>query len=462
MAGQFNGAIHIGDCGGGADDCDLYAIGTQANIFIARVASSGDCIWGLSFGNSAEVAVTSLAVDDSGNVFVLGYFQGDIDFGSGEHSATSRDMFIAVFSSADGTLLWDAAFTSSGTDTPRSIALSSSTGFAITGTFDGNLNLGSGILLTPPVGSVDVFAASFSGDLQSGFSAEWGSAFGSTLVDPSYDIATSSAGGVLVACGFHGTLTVGGADYAIADPGGVDDALIMFDDQGAVEWVLALGGSGSDAIGGVAIDAAGSVLVTGYVTGLAEIGDIDFGLNDSVRRGLLAKLDGVDGSTVWVLDPFGASNTGNTTAADVSLDEWDYILVHGHYNSVPLSMGNCTVMTSAPGMFTAKLGGTVTGDSPLVDAVEPGLSVVAAWPNPFFRSTAISYALDRHRQVAIDIVDVQGRHVRTLYEGLAEAGINTVEWDGKSDEGDRAPAGVYFCQMDWGLGRDSKSLCLLR
>lgn len=461
VAGHFAEAVHFGDCADPLVDCDLYSVGTTANIFVAKISASGDCLWARSFGNSDVLTVAAVSVDDVGNVFLLGYFDGTVDFGGEEFSATTRDIFVAAFAAADGGHLWSAAYTSSGTDTPTGIVQTPSGGFALAGEFDGTLSLGNGITLTAAAGyQREIFIAEFAGDLQSGFAAEWGATFGSPAIDAGSGLDVAPSGSLVVACRFRDTLFVEGVGY----PGvaNLDCAIVQFDGDGAAEWVRTFGGnSNGDAVWAVAADSGGDVYATGYLTGLVDLDGITFGEDDAVRRGLLAKLDGTDGSVFWVLDPFGTYSGEAAEGAWVSLDSWDYVYLTGKYSGVPFAFGDCTQQGSAPGFFTGKVGGTATstpGDSsPSGDGELP-----TVWPNPFFQRTTIEYSVDRWQDVTVDIADVQGRQVRQLWSGLLGPGEHIAEWDGRTETGAKAASGVYVCRITTPGSSVAQRICLLR
>ena len=50
----------------------------------------------------------------------------------------------------------------------------------------------------------------------------------------------------------------------------------------------------------------------------------------------------------------------------------------------------------------------------------------------------------------LTIVDVTGRHVRTLLDGHEGAGSRDVVWDGRDGTGREVSSGVYFYSLDAG------------
>jgi len=59
----------------------------------------------------------------------------------------------------------------------------------------------------------------------------------------------------------------------------------------------------------------------------------------------------------------------------------------------------------------------------------------------------IRYALTEPGPVQISIFDQTGRRVRKLELGQTSAGVHSVVWDGRTDQGENAPGGLYFCQV---------------
>lgn len=77
----------------------------------------------------------------------------------------------------------------------------------------------------------------------------------------------------------------------------------------------------------------------------------------------------------------------------------------------------------------------------------PSLSVGYAMPNPSSGETRMDLQLASAEDVQMDIFDVAGRHVRTLSSGAYSAGPHWISWDGRRDDGQQAPSGVYFFRV---------------
>jgi len=73
---------------------------------------------------------------------------------------------------------------------------------------------------------------------------------------------------------------------------------------------------------------------------------------------------------------------------------------------------------------------------------------VSASPNPSSASAGISFALGSPGDITARIYDVQGREVKTLFEGSLPAGRHEITWQGDDRDGSRASAGVYFATVE--------------
>jgi len=72
------------------------------------------------------------------------------------------------------------------------------------------------------------------------------------------------------------------------------------------------------------------------------------------------------------------------------------------------------------------------------------------YPNPFNPETVIRFTLARAGVVAVDVYNIRGQRVRSLVNGVLEAGVYNIVWNGLSDDGRQVGSGVYFYRMETG------------
>ena len=84
------------------------------------------------------------------------------------------------------------------------------------------------------------------------------------------------------------------------------------------------------------------------------------------------------------------------------------------------------------------------------------------YPNPFNPSTTIRFSLIESEKVAIKLYNILGKEIKLLLDDNLPAGEHTVQWDGKDDEENNLPGGVYFIQMTAGYYRQTIKSVLLK
>lgn len=83
-------------------------------------------------------------------------------------------------------------------------------------------------------------------------------------------------------------------------------------------------------------------------------------------------------------------------------------------------------------------------------------------PNPFNPSTAITYELPRSLRARLEIYDVAGRRIATLFDEVQDAGPHRTLWSGRDDAGRPVPSGVYLYRLWTPGGETSRRMVLLK
>ncbi|APF20287.1 Sulphatase-modifying factor protein [Caldithrix abyssi DSM 13497] len=84
------------------------------------------------------------------------------------------------------------------------------------------------------------------------------------------------------------------------------------------------------------------------------------------------------------------------------------------------------------------------------------------YPNPFNPTTEIRYDLPESGKVKIEIYNILGEKIRTLFSGYQEAGIHKIKWDGKNAMGHPMSSGIYFYIVNKGMKRFVKKMILMK
>ena len=81
-------------------------------------------------------------------------------------------------------------------------------------------------------------------------------------------------------------------------------------------------------------------------------------------------------------------------------------------------------------------------------------------PNPTSRAASVTFRIDRPEFVRLSIVDLSGRKVATLHEGMLLAGEYTRTWDAQANGSQKAAPGVYFVSLRTSRGVQTQRLAL--
>jgi hypothetical protein len=154
VVGQFMSTVDFG-CGA------LTSTGGN-DIFVVKYSATGSCLWAKKFGDTADQFGMSVAVDFAGNIVLTGPFAGTLNFGGSNLVDTyfsSYDIYVAKLDSSGGHV-WSKSFGTINSDQGRAVAVDNSGNVVITGYFLGTIDFGGGPITTS--GGLNTFVAKYS------------------------------------------------------------------------------------------------------------------------------------------------------------------------------------------------------------------------------------------------------------------------------------------------------------
>lgn len=260
FAGQFNTLTDFDPSPG------TYTLAGNGSydVYLAKFNSAGNLIWARSWGSSALDGGSDVTIDNIGNVYVCGYFNGVADFdpGIGTYSLASsgqKDVFITKLD---------------------------------------------------PLGNFI-----------------WARSIGGSLVDDAYSINVDPSGNVICGGTFEGTADFdpGIGTYTMSSNGGKDCYLLKLDPSGNFSWVKTWGGSQVDAVHCFRMDNSGNYCITGSYMDVVDF-DPGVGINSVNSSGMydqdafILKLD-VNGNFTWIKTINGVgTDYGRAITVDASGD----------------------------------------------------------------------------------------------------------------------------------------------
>ena len=105
---------------------------------------------------------------------------------------------------------------------------------------------------------------------------------------------------------------------------------------------------------------------------------------------------------------------------------------------------------------------TLTSVQPKDQIVPDKFYVSQNYPNPFNPSTTIEIQLAETNNLIVSIFDVTGRLINTLVSNKLEAGLYSVDWNGKDQNGRLVPTGVYIMKVVSGKNNHNQKIAFVK
>jgi hypothetical protein len=226
---------------------------------------AGDLIWSLRSGDANDQRALSVAVDSAGSALVTGYFKGVLNFAGGTLTSTGGADVFLVKLDATGKFVWGQAFGDQADQFGASVAVDAAGKVLLTGRFGGSIDLGGGALVS--AGGADVFVAKLSTD----GAHLWSKSFGGSGDQWGTSVKADSAGNVVLAGFLSGVGSIDFGGGVIASPNGSNSFAAKFDPLGAHIWSKGFGEQSGALAYDLAVDGAGSAIVTGQFTGTLDL-----------------------------------------------------------------------------------------------------------------------------------------------------------------------------------------------
>lgn len=203
-------------------------------IFLVKYSPSGNVIWAKSYGSTSLDRAYSIAVDQWGNIYLTGYYSGNITFGSTTlmGSGTTK-MFLTKINSS-GTVIWSQA--SNGEAEGHSIALDSHGNVYIGGFFAStSITFGASTIFSN--GANDAYLVKYD---SSGI-VHWAKNIGGTDYEDLNAVMCDQFDNIYVGGSFFSN-SVTTATTALTNAGSTDFFLIRYDTSGNEIWARSAGG----------------------------------------------------------------------------------------------------------------------------------------------------------------------------------------------------------------------------
>ena len=307
-------------------------------------------------GGSSKVS--DMVADGAGGYVVAGDFSGTLTLGSFTLTSTSEDIFIARLSAA-GTWTQAVSAGGAGSRNIQALALDTNGGAVVAGTFSSaSATIGAVTLTnasTQSPANEDIFVARLSA------AGQWTQAVraGGPSIDYVADLAVNPTNGTATVVGSFvgGTCTFGTRTLT----GASSNALFAARLNTSGTWTQAVGITSSgtpNAASGVALDAAGNSVVSGFYFGSGSVQFGSIALSSSSPAAFVARLS-IAGT--WTQAVQATTTTGGFIAGGpVAVDANDNVVLAGNFRNGSANFGpySLSYFPSSDNLFVARLSST--------------------------------------------------------------------------------------------------------
>jgi len=290
--------------------------------------------------NTGNEEVLDMSQDSEGNIYSVGYFYGEIDFGNQNIvSQGNMDGFL-IKMNCKGEYVWIKHLSGQGWDEIRAVTVDKDDNIIIAGAFgNGGVNASLDNLTITSSGNSDVFVAKC--DSQGNFT--WINTFGSSEADKPSGIASDEKGDIYLTGYFKNTISFG--NQSISSNGEMDLFVSKISNAGNQLWFYSAGGISFDY--GNSIEILDSSV---YVSGnFQDVVDFGTGLLPSLGSYdiFLLSIDTSNTNLFWV-NTYGTNNLDG--GYDMKLNTQEELLMCGEFAGL-IDFGNNISISSQSGNY---------------------------------------------------------------------------------------------------------------
>ncbi len=318
---------------------------------LIRLDADGNAINVKGFGGagSSDYVQGIVELDDGYAIYgMLGNGSSE-NFGSGATlTGVGQDGYIAKFNSSH-VLQWKKLIGGTQNDSISGIVRMPDNGVAITGQFEGTLNVGGNNLVS--LGLKDIFVARF----DALGNHVWSKRYGNNQQNNVYDLEATPTGDLVIVGDLGSNITFGSTTITAA--GGLDGYVVKMEPDGDVSWVRAFQSAGDEVAVAVGILSDGAIWVAGdfdTAVNLNGVAGSEISPTSTGEDILLVKYDAAG----TYLTSKSVNSTGSIYIKDIDVGADDGVVITGDYSSGALFFGQLAAEAENGDAFIFKINPT--------------------------------------------------------------------------------------------------------
>lgn len=328
------------------------------DFFIQKMDASGNLVWVKGMGSNKQDDALCIAVDDTGNVYITGYYQDtlDCDPGSGVYNLTPTifsglDAFLIKLD-PNGNFLWANKLGGTEYENGDFVGVDSFGFVYMAGYTFGTMDMdpGPGTANITTAGNNDIFIIKFN----AAGKYIWGKRMGGTGVDIPQAGYIDKAGNIYTTGYFQSSVDFnpGAASYSLTASGQEDVFISKLDSGGNFVLARSMGGTLKDYGYGIHVDITGNIYTTGYFQGTADFlpGTGSYNLVSAGGQDVFVSKLSNQGNFVWA-KRIGAS--GNDIGYCTKMDAVQHVYCTGSFTGkVDFNTGSDSLFFTTPNTNT--------------------------------------------------------------------------------------------------------------
>ena len=305
---------------------------------------SQTCEWAERISSDYQSNVVSIAVDGTGKIYTVGYFNSsNITFNNGKSLSNtgSEDAYLAVYNS-NGICQWAEKIAGASDDYANSITLDVSGNVYIAGGFNSStLSFNNGITLNNG-GTYDAFIAKYN---SSGL-CQWAEKISGTDSEVAKSITSDVQGNIYIAGSFTSSVLNFNNGKVLNNIGRSDAFIAKYNPTGICQWAESIGSSNVDDAKSISVDGSGNVIVAGYFVSASLNFNNGISLANSGESDVFIAKYNSSGNCLWAEKIAGLSND---YINNLTLDVSGNVFVAGYFESSTLQFNNSKSINNSGG-----------------------------------------------------------------------------------------------------------------
>lgn len=289
------------------------------DIFLIKNDAAGSLIWSNRIGDTDYDYVQKVAVDESGNVYLAGYFYAETSIGSDHYvSYGSQDIFVAKYN-GEGEFVWSFRAGGAMADYITSVVLNADGHLVIAGHFYDTFTIGDTALIAE--NSSDIFLAMLdeSGQLL------WAERAGGSSSDQARSLEMDPMGNILLGASFYYDITIGDTVITTENPVGV--AIARFLPDGQADVVFQVDGTYLTGEIQLAATSDGGIYMAGNFSDQVTFGSDTFNAGEFNQDIFFARYN-PQAELIWARH---VHSIASDQVIGIETGQNDHLIVTGHY-----------------------------------------------------------------------------------------------------------------------------------